>query len=196
MRFNLYAGAGAGKSTVAAGLYYFLKCKNYNIELVFEYIKKWAYEGKQPKSFDQSYIFGKQLNSEDMLLQNGVLNLITDSPLMLQVFYAKKYGFSCWKELYQTALEFDRKHPAIDILLDRTGLTYQQLGRYQNKSQACEVDRELKDFLTLYRPNFKTFPSKDLEAIMDYIEPFLEKQEKKSWYDKLGYLISKKCFRR
>lgn len=174
MRICLYAGAGAGKSTVAAGLYYFLKCKNYNIELVFEFIKKWAYEGKTPKSFDQSYIFGKQLNSEDVFLQCGVKHLVTDSPLMLQVFYAKKYNFGCWSDLNRTAREFEKTYPSLNIFLSREGLQYRQAGRYEDEVTANAVDAELMVFLNEQNIPYKVFPSRDLHGILEYVDPILQ----------------------
>jgi hypothetical protein len=173
MRINLYAGAGCGKSTTASYVFSRLKQKNYKVELVHEYIKKWAYENKQPKSFDQVYIFGKQLNAEDSLLQSGVEHLVTDSPILMQVFYSKKYGFPCWRQLMEIAKAFELAHPSLNIFLDREGLTYQQAGRYESESEAKVVDEEMHVYLDEYVGSYKVFKSKDLDQIIEYIDEVL-----------------------
>jgi DNA replication protein DnaC len=50
-RICLYGGPGSGKSKLACYLNYMLM--DYDIDLVSEYIKAWAYEGKIPESLDQ-----------------------------------------------------------------------------------------------------------------------------------------------
>ncbi len=171
MRINLYAGAGCGKSTTASYVFSRLKQKNYKVELVHEYIKKWAYENKKPKSFDQVYIFGKQLNAEDSLLQTGgVEHLVTDSPIFMQVFYSKRYEFPCWRQLMDLAKAFDAAYPSLNIFLDREGLIYQQDGRYESEPQAKEVDDEMQAYMDQYVGEYKVFKSKDLDQIIDYID--------------------------
>lgn len=60
-RINLFGGAGCGKSCLASKLFADLKAKNYKIELVQEWIKPWAYDGRFPKSWDQFYVFAQGL---------------------------------------------------------------------------------------------------------------------------------------
>ncbi len=170
MRVNFWSGASSGKSTIAAGCYYHLKCKSYNVELVREFIKKWAYENKKPKSFDQVFIFGSQVNAEDHLLQHGVEHVITDSPLLMQVFYARRYNFCCWQELLQIGKQFELLYPSINIFLDREGLVYHQGGRYENEKQAQEVDQEMRTYMNNFTSGYKTFNSMDLDQIVDYVE--------------------------
>ena len=173
MRINFWSGAGAGKSTLASYVFSRLKQKNYKVELVHEYIKKWAYEGKKPKSFDQVYIFGKQLNAEDSLFQSNVEHLVTDSPLLMQVFYARHNEFPCWPQLVEIAKSFETAHPSINIFLDREGLEYQEAGRYENESQAKEIDREMQDYMDQYVGEYKVLHSKDLDGIVEYIDGVL-----------------------
>lgn len=42
---NIFGGPGVGKSTVAAGLFYRLKCLHYSVELVEEFAKYLVYQG-------------------------------------------------------------------------------------------------------------------------------------------------------
>lgn len=87
---NIFGGPGCGKSTTACGLFYKLKLKDYDTELVREYVKKWAWEGILPNKFDQIYITGKQSKAEHMLYDK-VDFIITDCPLMMGVFYEQFY---------------------------------------------------------------------------------------------------------
>lgn len=174
MRISLFAGAGAGKSTLTSGLFYHLKCKGYKIELVHEFIKQWAYEGKTPKSFDPVYIFAKQLRSEDSLLQSGVKHLITDSPIMMQMFYSKKYGFSCWKELLQIGKEFESKYPSTNIFLDRGDIPYQESGRYETEEVARNNDLEMKKYIEEFVGDYKVYKSTDLEGLLSFLCPILD----------------------
>jgi adenylate kinase family enzyme len=91
-RICLFAGPGSGKSTLAAKIFAALKEQQIQVELINEYIKTWAYTGKVPKSYDQLYVFAKQLNSEDVILRHVPL-LITDSPLLLNSAYPLHYQF-------------------------------------------------------------------------------------------------------
>jgi nicotinamide riboside kinase len=87
---NLFGAPHSGKSVAAAGLYYNLKVKKKHCEMVREYIKNWVWEGRKPNTFDQPYIFGKQLKYESMLY-NKVDYVITDSPFILAAYYEKLY---------------------------------------------------------------------------------------------------------
>ena len=80
-----------------------LKDRHYSIELILEYIKSWVYFNRIPKGFDQFYIFSKQIQYESRCLDNGVKNIITDSPIFLSSFYANKY---CSKELAKNYIRY------------------------------------------------------------------------------------------
>lgn len=150
---NLYGGPGSGKSTSAAYLYYLLKQQGKNVELVREYVKDWAWEGRKISAYDQIYFLGKQVRRES-LLYDKVNYIITDSPILLSVYYAQQYvpvglaeGIrSSTLAFYRQAAEDGHKH--IHVFLNRTK-EYNSAGRFQTESQAKEIDdgllRMLKD---------------------------------------------------
>ena len=154
MRINLFSGPGAGKSTLAARLYGDLKIAGFNIELVHEYIKTWAYLGRVPKSFDQCYIFGKQLHAEDRVIQSGVDHIITDSPVMMQIAYCQRYEKHYWPELLGIAQKFEELKPSLNIFLDRKNIPYQENGRYENYDQAVEMDARILRFMDEHLPGY------------------------------------------
>lgn len=169
MRVALFAGSGAGKSAVAAKVYGDLKARGQSVELIPEYIKKWAYLGRVPKSFDQVYVFGKQLQSEDVLFQSGVKNVITDSPVLMQCAYAKKYEFPAWQSLLNISNEFDKKYPCCNIFLDRTGIPYESIGRYESYEEAIEMDKKIKQVLEENNQKYKVIKTLDYSDILEYV---------------------------
>src|SRR5574337_638741 len=141
---SMYGGPGAGKSTSAAYMYYLLKAAGENVELVREYVKDWAWEGRQFNTYDQIYFLGKQSRKESMLF-GKVDWLVTDSPIFMNHYYAERY---CTPKLragvkaavmafYEQTLEDGHQH--YHILLHRQS-PYVQEGRYQSEAEALEID--------------------------------------------------------
>jgi hypothetical protein len=150
MRICLYGGAGIGKSVLASWLFYKLKQQHISVELINEYIKQWAWEGRKPESFDQMYIFAKQLRQEDILVRRGV-HIVTDSPLPLQLAYAKQQNCPFYEDLLSLCKKFDKDHPAVHILLKRTA-PFDAEGRYETYSQAVQMDYNIHNLLDSYSP--------------------------------------------
>lgn len=164
-RICFYGGPGCGKSTIATGVFHELKKLGYNAEYVPEYIKNWAYEGRMPKSFQQVYVFAKQLNREDVLFPHVDL-VVTDSPILMNVVYSKKYGFEGSHLLADLAMLYEKQFPSLHIFLDRGNLEYKTEGRYQDESGARELDALIEEILQSYAPSYKKVPSQDFSEIM------------------------------
>lgn len=149
---NLYGGPGIGKSTSAAYLYYLLKINNKNCELVREYIKDWIYECRAIGPYNQIYFLGKQVHKES-LLYGKVNYVITDSPIMMSVYYAYLYckkeladGVRCAAEAFYNQAEHDG-YNHVHILLKRTH-AYDTNGRYQTEQEAQQIDSGVRKLLT------------------------------------------------
>lgn len=142
---NFYGGPGAGKSTLAAGTFAALKNKGVNCELVFEYVKSWAWEKRSPSKYDELYIFGQQVRRET-LLYGKVDVLLTDRPLRLSGYYARYFGqdglgkamdLAC-SELEVLAL-LDG-HTFVNVMVERIS-KYNPEGRYQSEAEAEGIDK-------------------------------------------------------
>ncbi len=148
---NVYGGPGAGKSTSAAYLYYLLKVAGENVELVREYVKDWAWEGRKFGAYDEIYFLGKQVRHESMLF-GKVDYIVTDAPVYMTAYYASIYcsptlakGVMAEAQaFYQQVVEDGHQH--LHIMLNRIR-PYVQEGRYQNESQAHAVDDGVGDML-------------------------------------------------
>ena len=146
---NMLGGSGIGKSTTAAGLYHTMKLQGMDVELVREYVKNWAWDGKKIGQYDQIYIFGKQSRSEYMLY-GKVDYIITDSPIILSPVYEKFYndGESMIEE---AAIKFLTKAENngvehVNFLLERQK-EFNPEGRYETEEQAKQVDLEVRKFI-------------------------------------------------
>jgi AAA domain len=174
MRICIYGGPGIGKSKLAAWLYTSLSMK---VELVTEYVKSWAYEGRLPTSYDQLYLFAKQLRAEDLLIRKG-LHLVTDSPLPLQLIYAQRQQLPYYDELYKICKKFDKTHPYCNVSLKRV-VPYSQYGRFETEEEAKVIDMAILKLLHKYDRTVLWFdPVKDKQEILEYCENCLKWDKK------------------
>lgn len=149
-RICLCGTAGSGKSTLAAKLFAKLKEEHYSVELVTEYIKPAAYQKRFPQSYDQFYIFGKQLHAEDVYLRH-VQTIITDSPLLLNIVYSKYYQADFWQLFIPLMQHVDNKYPPLYFYLSKRE-DYNPNGRYQTSEDLLEIDEVLKDCMKQFLP--------------------------------------------
>lgn len=147
-RINLLGGPGSCKSTIATFLFSELKSRGISIEYVPEYIKFWTYLDRKPKSFDTAYCLLKQLHKEDTILRGETQFIVSDSPLMLQCFYAWYHNDKGQHPILELAKEVEYIYPSINIYLQRNDSYYSEIGRYENMQQAKDIDVALKDFVS------------------------------------------------
>lgn len=148
---NLYGGPGIGKSTAAAGIFYGLKAKGYKAEIVTEYVKQWAYEGRTPQPLDQFYFFAKQARKE-YPLYGKVRYIVTDCPLELSAYYsnqdeALRPAFKEMLKSYRTVQERNNVDIKRFFLKRKESHTYDTTSRYQTEEEAKLVDKELLEFM-------------------------------------------------
>jgi nicotinamide riboside kinase len=168
-RVSLYGGAGCGKSTLAAKIFYDLKIAGVNAELVQEYVKEWAITGREITPFDQLTIFANQLRREEVLLRNGVEVVITDSPVYLPIYYSKLYGFREYSSLATVAKWFDETYESLNIFLNRKGIEYKQEGRYEDYEQALENDKKIISMLEEFEIPYVEMEAQDGDGISNLI---------------------------
>lgn len=142
---NLYGGPGAGKSTLAAEVFYKLKSTtNLNIELVPEVAKESAWHGIE---IVQSDCFFEQVKRIDRLI--GKVNvIITDSPLLLQLIYGGDRYEGLVDVLKDTWVKVD-KIKELNYFIERTK-PYHNGGRYQSEHEAKSIDGDLHKLLNLW----------------------------------------------
>ena len=139
---NIFGGPGAGKSTTAAGLFFEMKKRQLEVELVTEYAKDMTWEKRHNVLSDQLYILAKQ-NRRLVRLQGQVEWVITDSPLVLGMVYRHEGYHSLFDDF---ALEVFNSYDNYNFLIGRD-FEYQPAGRNQTAEEAIEVDSAIKNLL-------------------------------------------------
>ena len=152
---NLFGGPGSGKSTTAAGLFYEMKKRRFEVELVTEYAKDMVWEGRHNILDDQIYIFAKQQRRIARLRDHRVDWVITDSPIALGLVYLREGRFLT-SNFNMLVMEVFNSFDNHNFLLQRN-FEYNPVGRNQKDlEEASEYDRKVKDLLDTYDVPFQT----------------------------------------
>lgn len=139
---NLWGAPSSGKSTTAAGLFFLMKINKKRVELVTEFAKDLVWEGQEKVFGEQVYILGEQ-NHRLERLDGQVDFAITDSPLMLPVFYMPKGYMTSFPHL---AHEQFHRYQNVNYLLHRTA-EFEPIGRRHTEEQSEQIAGELKAFM-------------------------------------------------
>jgi hypothetical protein len=143
---NLFGCAGAGKSTLAAGTFYELKLAGYNAELIPEYAKSKVWAKDAHTLANQAYVTIKQYYMQDR--PHGQVDcIITDSPILLGVFYQKK---GCTKSFIPYMLELFNSYNNLNIMLimgDKQKESFSEVGRIHDLKGSLEREAAIKKFL-------------------------------------------------
>lgn len=168
---SLFAGPGAGKSTVAAMLFALMKMRGFNVELVTEVAKDWTYE-KNPRLRDQFSVLAEQ-NWRLQRLAGEVEWVVTDSPLPLGLAYCNPEDMDTLEVLVDNAwakydnfpirLERQEKHP------------YRQEGRSQTLDEAKQLDSFITNLANdYYADDFPAFRADSLTVEYEILEHILD----------------------
>lgn len=163
MRINLFGGPGVGKTTLASSVFALLRRQGVPCEMVPEWIKQWAYEGRVQQGFDPFYAFARQLHSEEESLRHvGVT--ISDSPVYLQCMYADKNAPSIADDMWSIAHTYEQTYPSRNYYVTRDG-DYEQSGRWESHADAVDMDLHIRSKLLLYKIPHKVVCRNDTELI-------------------------------
>lgn len=134
---NLYAGPGAGKSTLAAGLFNLMKNLQYRVELVTEFAKDVTYEKNFGTLQNQLVILAEQ-DRRLRRLEGQVDWVITDSPLPLGIAYmTPEYEDWLVPAIWGAFNRYQNYH----VLVQRSpSHPFQQYGRNQDEGEAMRLD--------------------------------------------------------
>lgn len=144
---NLWAGPGAGKSTLAAEVFVDLKRKGAKVELVTEFAKELVWAKRFDCLDDQAYVTGTQ-HHRLWALKGRVDYVVTDSPLPLGIFYGG--GAMPGFEAFVTHLF--RQYDNRNFFVFRGGRTYRPHGRGQSEDRAKALDVEIRQWLDHNEP--------------------------------------------
>lgn len=151
---NLFAGPGAGKSTLRAGLFFKLKSLGVSCEEVTEYAKDLTWDKNTSALSDQLFILANQ-NRRLQRLQGKVEWVISDSPLLLNLNYVvPAYLPKTFRELvFELWDTYDNKN----FFINRSK-AYVTAGRNQTEEEAKKLDQDILDMLEAKRFRYDFVP--------------------------------------
>ncbi len=138
---NLFGGPGCGKSTTAAGTFFMLKNLGINCEYVPEFAKDCTWEERKRALECQPYVLGEQYYRL-FRLRDKVDIIVTDSPLLLSLYYGEGKNYS----LDMLTMSLYDRFDNTNIFLKRTK-PYSKSGRNQTEKEAKNIDGKLKSIL-------------------------------------------------
>ena len=159
---NLIGGPGSGKSTVAAGVFYELKKRGINCELVTEYVKDKVWEEQYKLMDEQIYILGRQ-HHKIARLQGKVDIIVMDTTLLSSIIYDKTHS----PALKALCLEAFHNYNNRVFFIERS-TKYSAAGRVETEEVAKSIDRAYRDLMFDNHIRFKEVEVDD--AVHDIIK--------------------------
>lgn len=167
---NLFAGAGAGKSTFSASLFAELKRRGIDCELATEYAKDCVWEDRTEVFNHQLYITGKQYYRIARVV-GKVDVVITDSPLLLGTVYDVYHN----ENFKNYLLDIHNSWNNFNIFLMR-GEDYNSNGRNQTKEEAITYDKDIIKLLEYNNIKYVMCMREDINDMADVIEGIINKE--------------------
>ena len=148
---NLFAGPGAGKSTVASGLFHEMKKLHIKCDAPYEFPKELAWNESNKEIKDQLYVIANQ--HRGIVRSYGIVDyIILDSPLLLSLAYKDNYTSEYPANLYGDSfemmmLDIHNKYDNINIFLERPDKSHENEGRFHDENTSLQLDRRIKSIL-------------------------------------------------
>jgi deoxyadenosine/deoxycytidine kinase len=166
-------GPGIGKSTFAAGLYAEMKQQNINVELVTEFAKDCVYEKQfELLKNDQLFLLAQQNRRLQRIEQSNenVQFVITDSPLLLGKIFANKNNYTRNFTSFQNlVVDLFESYDNINLVLDRSLISYQSEGRVESYSESLEIDKLILKELNFWKMNYTTITDRNFKEVIKNI---------------------------
>ena len=148
---NLFAGPGAGKSTIASGLFHELKKRHISCDAPYEFPKELAWNESNKEIKDQLYVIANQ--HRGIVRSYGQVDyIILDSPLLLSLAYKDNYTSQYPASLYGDSFEtlmFDihNSYDNLNVFLERPDKEHQNEGRFHDESMSIDLDKKIMSIL-------------------------------------------------
>lgn len=147
---NLTGQPSAGKSTLSHGLMYKMKMNLMNVEHVSEFAKDLTWDDNTQALSNQMYVAGEQFQRIERLM-GKVEFIITDSPIILSIFYAPdKYPES----FKATVVELYKQYDNMNYFVNRVK-PYNPEGRVHSEEESEKLSSTIYNALGLYNIPFK-----------------------------------------
>ena len=165
---NFFGGPGVGKSTMALATALELKLNQISVELVTEFAKDLALEGRMATLLKwQSYVTSKQYRNIQRALE-AMQVVVTDSPILTGCFYKPDTYSNLFDQFW---LERHNSMNTLNFHIIRdSSRPYDTVGRYQAEEEAHQIDSNISKFL-----NSNQIPYERLEGSVENV-PYIMDQ--------------------
>ena len=169
---NLLGGPCCGKSTLAAGIFHYLKTQNIDCELAGEVAKDKVWSESYTDLKDQIFIFGCQYHRIWRL--NGKVQVcIADSPLLLVPLYSRVESNYFTDFIIEQHKQFNN----INYFIERN-TDFNENGRIHSLEDSKIIDNQILDLMHKYDIEYKTVQNTcALEQICSEIMQLLKSEE-------------------
>ncbi len=168
---NLFGGSGLGKSTTAALIFGEMKLAGLHCELVREFVKEWAWQGRTIRPEDQVTIYENQFAREKMYY-NKLDYVVTDSPLLLGPVYQKYYSGtdSMAPQVLEDIANAEQNGVTYFNFVLQRNKEFDPRGRYETAGQAKEVDAMVLSYLQEKKVPYHVIKSDDRDRVKEIID--------------------------
>ena len=168
---NLLGGPCCGKSTLAAGIFHYLKTQNIDCELAGEVAKDKVWSESYTDLQDQIFIFGCQYHRIWRL--NGKVQVcIADSPLLLVPLYSKVKS----KYFKDLVIEQYKQFNNVNYFIERN-TDFNENGRIHTLEDSIKLDRQIENLMHEYNVSYTTVKNTEaLKHICDDIMQMLKNE--------------------
>ena len=176
---NLFGAPNAGKSTLAAGLFYELKMQGKSVEMVREWVKNPIWEGKKiTHEFDYK-ILGEHTEMERVLF-NKVDYIITDSPLILCAYYAmKRNPMANFLPIVSSFINKakNRNISYVNFMINPDlSIPYDEEGRIHSQEESRVIQEEMEKYIKSTGENFTSIHGEGRDRVQILLKEVLKQK--------------------
>lgn len=180
---NIFGEPGSGKSTLASGIFYEMKSRGYDVELVSEYAKELVWEERNETFKNEIYLFAKQHHRLNRL-KGKVKYIVTDRPLLMTKVF-NNLSKEPVKALDNLVDEEVEKYDNFNIFITRNNdVNFESKGRNETSEEARIIKEKIMELGIMNmltgdnnpHPNNKKLFDKDrnlAEGIVGYYEDLM-----------------------
>lgn len=162
---NVIGGPGCDKSLVSAALVLYLNQRGKTVELIPDNAKALVWQ-KDFEALKNQYHIAQQQFGMLELLDGQVQFLVTEGSLPQLLYYNETYDENICDvaKTRRQILAWYRQHDNVNLLVERSERKYIQTGRFQDQSQALQMDRAIRGVLAREHLPF-TSVAAEVEAV-------------------------------